>query len=593
MKNHTARTTLAALVLALAAPLTQGATLAPGQSATSPAAAEAERTRWFREARLGIFIHWGVYSVPAGEYQGKPVGWIGEWIMRQASIPVADYRAFAKDFTASAYDPEAWADLIQQTGARYTVITAKHHDGFSLYDSAVSDWDVAGTSPAPDDLLSPLASAIRSRGLKFGLYYSQAQDWTHPGGAIMGKKPGEPGWDPAQTGDFAAYIHQVAVPQTREILTRYQPDILWWDTPINMTKELAHPLHDLLALQPRIITNNRLGGGFNGDTKTPEQHIPPRGFPGEMFEVCMTMNETWGFKKNDHDWKSSRTIIRNLSDIASKGGNFLLNIGPDATGRIPEPSVKILQDLGRWMKTNSEAIHATTASPFPRRLPWGRVTQKTADDGTTTLFLHVWDWPADGLLLLPTLQTKPSSARILATNQRASAKLSPDGLVVRLRDAAPDPDVSIVKLTFKKPLLITQRPYVQPAADGTFTLLAHDADTHGSLAGNLAIEGSGASAILARWHSNEFRVEYQLKTPSARTWRVEAEIRAAKPATLRLKNGATEIDAALPATPGDAFQTVTLGTLALPAGETTLDLRPVRDQWSSIDLRHIRLLPAE
>jgi alpha-L-fucosidase len=554
---------------------------------------DARDKAWFHEARLGIFIHWGVYAVPAGEYQGKPVGWIGEWIMKQAAIPVADYRAFARDFTASAYDPEAWADLIQQTGARYIVITAKHHDGFALYDSAVSDWDVAGASPAPDDLLAPLAAAVRARGLKFGLYYSQAQDWTHPGGAIMGRNAGEGGWDPAQTGDFDAYLRDIAAPQTREILTRYQPDILWWDTPVNMTNARAQPLHDLLALRPSIITNNRLGGDFKGDTKTPEQHIPPRGFPGEMFEVCMTMNDTWGFKKNDTNWKSSRTIIRNLSDIASKGGNFLLNIGPDATGRIPEPSVKILQDLGRWMKTNSEAIHATTASPFPRRLPWGRVTQKANADGTTTLFLHVWDQPADGRLLLPTLQTEPSSARILASDKHASTELSSDGLVVLLRDAAPDPDVSIIKLTFQNPLVITQRPYAEPSNDGSFALAALDADTHGSLGGNIEVHGAGPDAVLTRWDNHEFRVEYQLKTPSARSWRVTADLRATKPAQLQLKCGSAVVAAEIPATDGGAFQTVELGIIALPAGETTLELNPVSGRWSSVDLRTVRIIPAD
>ncbi|MEO0054959.1 MAG: hypothetical protein RLZZ50_906, partial [Verrucomicrobiota bacterium] len=196
-----------ALLLSALAVAPQFSAAAPAAPQPAPQALSADaRTQWFREARLGIFIHWGVYSVPAGEYKGRPIGWIGEWIMKQAPIPVADYRAFARDFTASAYEPEAWADLIKESGARYTVITSKHHDGFSLYDSAVSDWDVAGDCPAPDDLLAPLANAVRARGLKFGLYYSQAQDWTHPGGAIMGTKAGEPGWDPAQTGDFDAYL---------------------------------------------------------------------------------------------------------------------------------------------------------------------------------------------------------------------------------------------------------------------------------------------------------------------------------------------------------------------------------------------------
>lgn len=295
-----------------------------------------------------MFIHWGVYAVPAGEWQGKPVGGIGEWIMRNGKIPVADYRAFAKDFTAANYDPQAWARLAHTAGMRYVVITGKHHDGFALYDSAVTEWDSVNASGAGRDLLAPLAKAVRAEGLKFGIYYSQAQDWTHPGGA-------NGNWDPAQKGDYDQYLQNIALPQVREIIDRFDPAIIWWDTPVNMTKERAKPFGDFLAQHPAIITNNRLGGGYNGDTKTPEQHIPPRGYPGDLFEVCMTMNDTWGFKKNDLNWKSVRQILRNLSDISSKGGNFLLNVGPTADGRIPDASIERLEAVGRWMKVNFEA----------------------------------------------------------------------------------------------------------------------------------------------------------------------------------------------------------------------------------------------
>ncbi len=547
-----------------------------------------DRTRWFHEARFGIFIHWGVYAVPAGEYKGQPVGWIGEWIMHSAQIPVAEYRAFAKDFTASAYDPAVWADLFREAGARYVIITAKHHEGFSLYDSAVSDWDVAGSSPAGNDLLTPLRDAVRARGMKFGLYFSQAQDWVHPGGGAYGR---DTMWDPAQIADFDAYLHDVALPQTRELIERYSPDILWWDTPVNMTPERARPFAELLASNPRIITNDRLGGDYPGDTKTPEQHIPPRGYPGEMFEVCMTMNDTWGFKKADHNWKTSREIIRNLSDIASKGGNFLLNVGPDATGTIPAPSVEVLKGLGRWMRANSQAIYGTTASPFPRRLPWGRVTQKSNPDGTTTLYLHVWDWPADGKILLPTLQTSPSAACAPASGAEVSFEATPDGVVLQLSPSAPDPDVSIIRVELPSAPVVTQKLYSEPGTDGTFVLGALDADTHGSLAGNITVEGRGMDAVLARWHSHEFRVEYVLKTAAAQTWQVSAEIRADKPVRLRLKCGSTEVPVEIPAT-SKPFETVTLGSIALPAGECTLELLAERDGWSSIDLRKVILTPA-
>jgi alpha-L-fucosidase len=200
---------------------------------------------WWRDAKFGMFIHWGVYSVPAGTYHGEKVGGIGEWIMLRAEIPVDEYRGYAKRFDPVKYDPEAWAKLAKQAGMRYVVITSKHHDGFALYDSAVTEWDIADATPYGRGLLEPLASAVRTQGLKFGLYYSQAQDWTHPGGAKASRAEGE-GWDEVHKGDFDSYLQSIAIPQTKEILAQFHPDVLWWDTPIWMTAERAAPLHALL-----------------------------------------------------------------------------------------------------------------------------------------------------------------------------------------------------------------------------------------------------------------------------------------------------------------------------------------------------------
>jgi len=281
-----------------------------------------------------------------------------------------------------------------------------------------------------------MAEACRRQGMKLGLYYSQAQDWSHPGGAAAGGR-----WDKAQEGGMDDYIDQIAVPQVREILSHYGPiAVLWWDTPVNMNPERAAKLFALTRLQPAIITNDRLGGGYDGDFGTPEQFIPATGIPGKDWEVCMTMNDTWGFKSYDHNWKSTRDLIRKLADIASKGGNFLLNVGPASEGAIPEASVERLEAIGRWMDVNGESIHGTSAGPFPN-LNWGRATRNGQ-----TLYLHVFDWPRAGLLRVP-LRNQVKAARLLAHPQKPLAVQRIGGLVrIQLPVRAPDPIDSVVAI---------------------------------------------------------------------------------------------------------------------------------------------------
>jgi alpha-L-fucosidase len=385
-------------------------------SAQAPRAAkDGHRMDWWREAKFGMFIHWGVYSVPAGIYRDKEVvaksNALGEWIMRNAEIPVDEYQGFARQFNPVKYQPEEWAALAKRAGMRYVVITAKHHDGFAMYDSAATNWDIVDATPYGKDVIAPLASAIRDQGLKFGLYYSQAQDWVHPGGGKSKLEEGE-GWDESHKGSFDDYLRQIAAPQTRELLTRYRPDIFWWDTPQWMNKKRAEPLHELLALQPEVISNNRLGGGFKGDTETPEQHIPDTGIKDRDWEVCMTMNGTWGYKSCDHDWKSTDKLINMLIEVVSKGGNFLLNVGPMADGTIPQESVERLQEVGQWLEVNGESIYGASASPIPKP-DWGRVTYKPREG---FIYLHVLERPADGRLSVAHLPGRVSSAKLLGAD---------------------------------------------------------------------------------------------------------------------------------------------------------------------------------
>jgi alpha-L-fucosidase len=413
------------------------------------AAGDDQRMAWWREARFGIFMHWGLYSVLAGSWQGQRSPKAnGEWIMNDLKIPLTDYEQLVHRFNPVRYDPQAWAAAVAGAGAKYLVITSKHHEGFALWDSAVSDYDIAAT-PYRHDLLGPLASACGGAGVRFCTYHS-ILDWHHPD--YLPRRA----WDtrPASSANFDRYVTYLKA-QLREIVSRYDPGVLWFDGEWEdtWTHERGVDLYNYVrGLKPDIIINNRVDKGrqgmqglnregqFKGDFGTPEQQIPATGLPGVDWESCMTMNDTWGYRSDDDHWKSAETLIRNLVDIASKGGNFLLNVGPTAEGLIPQPSLDRLAAMGRWMDVNGDAIHGTTASPIGRPA-WGRVTSKPG-----TLFLHVFDWPTDGTLRVP-VANRVTRARLLANaGQTLTTDSSNAGVTVHVPTTAPDAVASVIAL---------------------------------------------------------------------------------------------------------------------------------------------------
>jgi alpha-L-fucosidase len=418
------------------------------------------RMAWWRDAKFGMFIHWGVYSVPAGYYHGQPVAGIGEWIMNKGKIPMAEYQQFAREFNPTNFNADEWVKIAKDAGMKYIVITSKHHDGFALFCSRASQWNICDASPFGRDPLRELAAACRKEGIRLGFYYSQAQDWNNGGAAAGGK------WDPAQQHGMDDYIDHIAVPQVREILTKYGPDVpavLWWDTPRDMNYDRAEKLYRVTQeLRPDLIENNRLGGGFKGDTETPEQHIPAQGYPGRDWETCMTMNDTWGYKRDDNHWKSADTLVRNLCDIASKGGNYLLNVGPTSEGMIPRPSIERLAEIGAWMRTNGEAVYGTGPTRFGAEA--GGFSESEKDKNGKPKFIAAWDWrcttrpgkiyvhifkwPGDGKFELPVVKEKIIRVYLLADPGRSGLefKQSDRGVSLKLPAGAPDAMASVVCL---------------------------------------------------------------------------------------------------------------------------------------------------
>ncbi|WP_394792961.1 alpha-L-fucosidase [Armatimonas sp.] len=443
------------------------------------------RLAWFREARFGMFIHWGLYAVPGGVWKGRDIGGVGEWIYNSAQITVADYEPLQQQFNPVKFSAKEWVATAKDAGMRYMVITSKHHDGFCLWDSKLTDWDVMGT-PFKRDILKELAVECQKQKIKLCFYHS-IMDWHHPD--YLPRR----GWDkrPVAEANFNRYIEYMKG-QLKELLTGYGPiGIAWFDGEWEgtWTHDKGVDLYKFVrSLQPSIIVNNRVDkgrqgmagmtkGDFAGDYGTPEQEIPANGFgEGVDWESCMTLNDTWGFKSKDTNWKSTETLLKNLIDCASKGGNYLLNVGPTPEGTFPQPIIERLAMMGKWLKAHGEALYGTQASPFSKPLPWGRVTRKD-----NKLYLHVFN-TSQPTILLPGLKTKVKSARTLGKERiSVPASASPEGITLTLPESLKNQLLPVIVLELDGPPRV-EATLPTPGPDGVITLLASDAKIEGSTA---------------------------------------------------------------------------------------------------------------
>jgi alpha-L-fucosidase len=371
-------------------------------------AAAAKRLEWWSDARFGMFIHWGLYAQDGCFYNGTNGG--SEHMMQHLQIPLAEYAKIADDFNPTNFNADEWVTIAKNAGMKYMVITSKHHDGFAMYDSRSSDYNIVKRTPWHRDPVKELAEACRKQGLKFGVYYSLGRDWEDP------DVPTRDGyrsntWDyPVETNKvFAKYFERKVKPQITELLTHYGPiAVLWFDTPEKISAAESQELVDLIhKLQPDCIINSRVGHGL-GDYGVSEQKIPGSG-DAKPWETCMTLNGHWGYFLGDEKWKPAATVIHNLVDIVSKGGNYLLNVGPTGQGIIPKGAVEDLNAVGAWMKVNGAAIYGTSASPLKTQPVWGRII-KNGDK----VYLHVFDWPKDGKLAVEGFKSAPKKAWLLA-----------------------------------------------------------------------------------------------------------------------------------------------------------------------------------
>jgi alpha-L-fucosidase len=522
-----------------------------------------DRLQWFREAKFGLFIHWGVYSMIGRE----------EWARQLLQIPLKEYQYYADNFNPVDFDPDTWAALAKDAGVKYVIITSKHHDGFSIFDSQYTDYDIMKAKYGRD-ILGPLSSSMKKAGVPLGFYYS-IMDWHHPD--YLPRR----GWETDRSSkgaDFGRYM-DFATNQLKELVTKYDPAVLWFDGEWEHSNEEQRAFaieKILLGLKPTLLINDRLfkREPGHGDFGTPENYVPatgvrnPDGSP-RLWEACYTMNwNGWGYNRTETEFHSSSQLIRQLIEIVSKGGNLLLNVGPQPDGRIQADFVARLRRMGEWLKTNGEAIYGTTASVFERLPFFGRCTVKG-----NTLYIHVMGRPADGRIRLPGLKTDVKKTYLLTVpGKPLTFKRAGKDVIITLPERERDPDATVVVVELQGPPVV--EPYrIVPGKDGRIELPVYLADIQSEMGQRAYLDYFYRTTMLANWQNVNDYPEWVFTTAKAGTYEILASYASmwGGKAAYEVEVDGEKLAAQTESSPSVYFPaTFSVGKISLGAGRHTL-----------------------
>ena len=556
-----------------------------------------DRLAWFREARFGMFIHWGVYSTLGNEFKGRVGGTYGEHIQRVLKIPIPEYRKdVAGIFNPTEFNADAWVALAALAGMKYLIITSKHHDGFAMWPTKVNDYNIIDATPWKQDPMKPLKAACQKHGIKFGFYYSQAFDWgnelapgndwdyQNPGGdtQIGGKE-----WWKAKPEFMTSarkYVDTKAIPQLRELITNYKPDILWFDTASKLPPaENLRILKAVREMDPNVVISGRLvhGWGDYDDTADRPANFPPH--DGD-WEAIPTTNESYGWSKFDHSHKPAGHFVQLLAKAAARGGNVLMNIGPMGTGKVDPVDAAILKEIGEWSKVNGESIHGTTRTPLPVQA-WGESTRKGS-----LLYLHVFRWPRDGKLVVGGLTSEVTSAELLTSGNTLRPKLrvsrlNGSDLAVSVPAQAPNRDDSVVVLRCAGEIQAATRRLLQPRFSEE-TLHVFD----GTLQGTGLKYGAGKKTndFVMNWTSTEQSITWPVRLTSAANYEITTNYTAAKESaggSFAVSFGPQKLEGSVKA---GTDQNVTLGRVSLQPGE--YEIKVTATKIAGAELMNLRSL---